>query len=50
MLSNYCSSTANKYDIKNDDVNKLVSKVANKSRYVPLYKIRQLYLSFGMKI
>ena len=34
MLSNYCSSIGNKYDIKIGGVNKLVPNLSNKSKYV----------------
>ena len=38
MLSNYCGSIANKYDIKSDGVNKLVPNLGNKSEYVLHYR------------
>ena len=50
MLSNYCNSIANKYDIKISGVNKLVSNLGNKSKYVFHYKNLQSYLSLGMKL
>ena len=50
MLSNYCSSIANKYDIKSDGVNKLVPNLGNKSEYVLHYRNLQLHLSLGMKL
>ena len=34
MLSNYCKSIADKYDIKVGDVKKLIPNLANKSKYV----------------
>ena len=34
VLSNHCSSIANKYDIKVDGVNKLVPNLGNKSKCV----------------
>ena len=37
MLSKYCSNIANKYGIKIDGVNKLVSNLGNKSKYVVHY-------------
>ena len=50
MLSKYCSNIANKYGIKIDGVNKLVSNLGNKSKYVVHYRNLQLYLSLGMKL
>ena len=50
MLSKYCSSIANKHDIKIDDVNKLVPTLGNKSNYVLHYRNLQLYLSLGTKL
>ena len=38
MSSSYCTNTANNYGIKIGDVNKLVPKLGNKSKYVPHYK------------
>ena len=50
MLSNYCSSIANKYDIKIGGVNKLVPNLDNESKYVLHYRNLQLYLLLGMKL
>ena len=50
MLSNYCCSIANKYDIKIGGVNKLVPNLGNKNKYVLHYRNLQLYLSLGMKL
>ena len=50
MLSNYCSSIKNKYDIKIGGVNKLVPNLGIKSKYVLHYRNLQLYLSLGMKL
>ena len=50
MLPNYCNDIANKYDIKIGSVNKLVSNLGSKSKYVLHYKNRQLYLSLEMKL
>ena len=50
MLSNYCNSIANKYGIKVGGVNKLVSNLGSKSKYVFHYRNLQLYLSSGMKL
>ena len=38
MLSKYCLSIANKYQIKFDEVNKLVPNLGNKSKYVVHYR------------
>ena len=43
MLSDYCSSTAIRYDIKIDCVNKLVPNLSNKSKHVLHYKNLQLH-------
>ena len=50
MLLNYCSSIANKYDIKIGGVNKLVLNLGNKSKYVLHYRNLPLYLSLGIKL
>ena len=50
MLSGYCSSIANEYGIKIDGINKLVSNLGNKSKYVLHYRNLQLYLSLGMSL
>ena len=50
ILSNYCKSIADKYDIQVGDVKKLITNLANKSKYVLLYRNLQLYLSLGMKL
>ena len=50
MLSNYCSSISNEYDIKIGGVNKLVPNLDNKSKYVLQYRNLQLYLLLGMKL
>ena len=49
MLSKYRSSIANTYDLK-IGVNKLVSNLDNKSKYVLYYRNLQLYLSLEMKL
>ena len=50
MSPNYCSSIANKYNIKIGGVNKTVPNLGNKSKYVLYYRNLQLYLSLGMKL
>ena len=50
MLSNISSNIADKYGIKIGDVNKLVSNLGNKSKYVLHYRNLQLHLSLGMKL
>ena len=50
ILSKYCCNIANKYDIKIDDVNKLVPILCNKSKYAPYYRNLQLYFSLGMEL
>ena len=50
ILSNYYKSIADKFDIRVDDVRKLIPNLADKSKYVPHYRNLQLYLSLGMKL
>ena len=50
MLSNYCSSIADKYGIKTGGVNKLDPNLGNKSKYVLHCRSLQLYISLGMKL
>ena len=50
MLSKHCSDIANKYEIKVGGVNKLVSNLRDKIKYVVHYKNLQYYLSLGMKL
>ena len=50
MLSNYCKSIADKYDIKVGDVKKLIPNLGNKTKYVVHYRNIQLYLSLGIKL
>ena len=49
-MSKYCSDIADKYGIKIGRVNKLVSNLGNKRKYVAHYKNLQLYVSLGMKL
>ena len=50
ILSNYCKSIADKYDIKVGDVKKLIPNLGNKNKYVLHYRNIQLYLSLKMKL
>ena len=52
MLSNHCSSIANKYGIKTGGgvVRKLVANLGNKGKYCLHYENLQLHLSLGMKL
>ena len=50
MLWKYCPNIANKYGIKIDGINKLVSNLGNKSKYVVYYRNLQLCLPLGTKL
>ena len=50
ILSNYCKSIADKYNIKVGDVKKLIPNLGNKNKYVLHYRNLQLYLSLGTKL
>ena len=50
MLSKYCKTIADKYEIKVSDVKKLIPNLGNKTNYVFNYRNLQLYLSLGMKL
>ena len=50
MLSKYSKEIAAKYDIKVDDVKKLIPNLRNKTKYVLHYRNFQLYLSLGIKL
>ena len=50
ILSKYCKSIADKFDIQVGDVKKLIPNLGNKTEYVVHYKNLQLYLSLGMKL
>ena len=50
MLSNYCKKIADEYEIKVDDIKKLIPDLGNKTNYVVYYRNFQLYLSLGMKL
>ena len=51
MLSGHCKEITDKYQIKIDDVKKIVPNLGNKSNnYVLHYRNLQLYLSLGMRL
>ena len=50
ILSKYCKSIADKYDIKVGDVKKLIPNLGNKNRYLVHYRNLQLHLFLGMKL
>ena len=50
MLSNYCKKIADKYEINNGDVKKLIPNLGRKTNYVVHYRNLHLYLSLGMKM
>ena len=50
MVPKYCSDIAGEYGIKIGRVNKLVSNLSHKSKYVVHYRNLQLYLSLEMKL
>ena len=50
MMSKYCKKIADKYEIKVDDVKKLIPNLGNKTKYVFHYRNLQLYLSLGMEL
>ena len=50
ILSNYCKSIADKYDIKVGDIKNFIPNSGNKNKYVLHYKNLRLYLSLGMKL
>ena len=50
ILSKYCKSIADKYEIKVGDVKKLIPTLGNKTKYVVHYRNLKLYLSLGMKL
>ena len=50
MLSKYFSDITNKYGIKFGGVNRLVTNLRDKIKYVVHYRNLQYYLSLGMKL
>ena len=51
MLSKYCKNIADKYEIKVDDVKKIIPNLSDKTNYVVHYRNLQFYfLSLGKKM
>ena len=50
MLSAYCKTIADEYDIKVGNVKKLIPNLNNKTKRILHYRNLQLYLSLGMKL
>ena len=50
MLSDYCKKIAAEYEIKVDDVKKLIRNLGNKTNYLLHYRNLKWYLSLGMKL
>ena len=50
MLSDYCKKIANKYNISNEQVHRLIPTLNDKKEYVLHYQNLQLYLNLGLKI
>ena len=50
MLSNYYKKITDEYEMKVDNVKKLIPNLGNKTNYVVHYRNLQLYLSLGMKL
>ena len=50
MLSKYCKSIADKYDIKVGGVKKLIPNLGNKTKYAVHCRNIQLYLLLGIKL
>ena len=50
LLSKYCKTIADKYEIKVGDVKKLIPNLGNKTNYVVHYTNLQLHLPLGMKL
>ena len=50
MLPKYCKNIGDKFEINVGDVEKLISNLGNKTKYVVHYRNVQLYLSLGMKL
>ena len=50
MLSEYCKSISEEFNLGSSKVEKLVPNLQNKTKYIVHYRNLQLYLSLGMKL
>ena len=50
MLSDYCQKISKKFNISSGQVNKLITTLGKKEKYVLHYRNLQLYLNLGLKI
>lgn len=50
MLSNYCESIRQKYNITIRQVKRLIPTLSNKEKYVLHYRNLQLYTDLGLKV
>ena len=50
MLSRYCKKIAEKYNISIDQVNKLITTLKSKEKYVLHYRNLQLHLDLGLNL
>ena len=50
MLSEYCKKISEKFNISSGQVNKLITSLNRKEKYVLHYRNLQLYLSLGLKL
>ena len=50
MLSKYCKTIADKFEIKVGDVKQIIPNLDNKTDYVVHYRNLKLYLSLGIKL
>ena len=50
IMSGYCKKIAAEYEIKVDDVKKLIRNLGKKTNYLLHYRNLEWYLSLGMKL